>query len=348
MPIGQIIRKRRKELGMTQEEMADFLGVSIPAVSKWENGSALPDITLLSPIARLLEISLDRLLSFRPELDSEQIIRITVQTEEKLKTEKYDEVFSWAQRQVYTWPGCRQLVYNICVMLEGRRMAKDIKLNDDQQAFIYKSYEKLLKSDDEAIRIGAAQQLYNFFINKKDYENAQKYLDYFSIENPERKRRQARIYRGQGKSEMAMRTLEELLLQMCMVCENVFNDLNIISLEQNDMEMAFYYSQKQSDLEKLFDRGDYCRRSAFLQVATAAKDVSKTLDCAEKLLSSAGTLSDFTKSALYRHMNFKPVPDNYESMIRETLLECFNGEEYSYMLSDSRWTSLLEKYKRIK
>ena len=88
MPIGQIIRKRRKELGMTQEEMADFLGVSIPAVSKWENGSALPDIAMLAPIARLLEISLDRLLSFRPELDSEQIIRITVQAEEKLKNEK--------------------------------------------------------------------------------------------------------------------------------------------------------------------------------------------------------------------------------------------------------------------
>ena len=254
MPIGQIIRKRRKELGMTQEGMADFLGVSTPAVSKWENGSALPDITLLAPIARLLEISLDRLLAFRPEPDEKQIIRITAQAEEKLKDGKYEDVFTWAQRQIYTWPGCRQLAYNLCIILEGRRMAKNITLNDDQQAFIYKNYEKLIKNNDEAIRIGAAQQLYNFFINKKDYEKAQKYLDYFSIQNPERKRRQARIYQGQGKSEMAMRTLEELLLQMCLVCENVFNDLSIISLRQNDMDMAFYYSQKQSDLEKLFGR----------------------------------------------------------------------------------------------
>ena len=346
MPIGQIIRKRRKELGMTQEEMADFLGVSIPAVSKWENGSALPDIAMLAPIARLLEISLDRLLAFQPEPDAEQIIRITSQAEEKLKNEKYEEVFGWAQRQIYTWPGCRQLAYNLCITLEGWRMVKGITLKDDQQAFIYKNYENLLKNNSEAIRINAAQQLYNFFINKKDYEHAQKYLEYFSIQNPERKRRQARIYQGQGKNEMAMQTLEELLLQLCMACENVFNDLNIVSLRQNDMDMAFYYSQKQSELAKLFDRGDYCRRSSFIQAATAAKDVQKTYDCAEKLLSSVGTLGDFTRSPLYRHMKFKPVTDDYENAVRKTLLDSFDSEEYNYMNADSRWPALLDKYRQ--
>ncbi|WP_026511296.1 helix-turn-helix domain-containing protein [Butyrivibrio sp. LC3010] len=62
MNIGKIIRKYRKEMGITQEEMAARLGVTTPAVNKWENGNTLPDIGLVAPIARLLEISTDELL----------------------------------------------------------------------------------------------------------------------------------------------------------------------------------------------------------------------------------------------------------------------------------------------
>lgn len=63
MEIGSIIRKYRKEAGLTQEEMANRLGVTAPAVNKWENGNTKPDIDLLAPIARLFNISLDTLLS---------------------------------------------------------------------------------------------------------------------------------------------------------------------------------------------------------------------------------------------------------------------------------------------
>ena len=54
MKINQIIREKRKELSLTQEQIAEFLGVSTPAVSKWERGSTYPDITLLPALARLL------------------------------------------------------------------------------------------------------------------------------------------------------------------------------------------------------------------------------------------------------------------------------------------------------
>ena len=70
MKIAQVIRKYRKEAGLTQEEMAKRLGVTTPAVNKWENGNSYPDIELLAPIARLLHISLDTLLSFKEDLTS--------------------------------------------------------------------------------------------------------------------------------------------------------------------------------------------------------------------------------------------------------------------------------------
>ena len=52
----RVIKKYRKEAGMTQEEMANRLGVTTPAVNKWENSNSKPDIELLAPIARLLDI----------------------------------------------------------------------------------------------------------------------------------------------------------------------------------------------------------------------------------------------------------------------------------------------------
>ena len=52
MKINQIIRQKRKELSLTQEQIADSLGVSTPAVNKWEKGSTYPGITLVPALAR--------------------------------------------------------------------------------------------------------------------------------------------------------------------------------------------------------------------------------------------------------------------------------------------------------
>ena len=76
MSLGEVIRKYRKELNMTQEEMAEKLGVTPPAVNKWEKGVSMPDIMLLAPIARLLGITLETLLSFKEELTDDEIKKI--------------------------------------------------------------------------------------------------------------------------------------------------------------------------------------------------------------------------------------------------------------------------------
>ncbi len=57
------IRKKREEIGYTQKQLADLILVSDKAVSKWENGRGLPDITLIEPLARALRVSVAELLS---------------------------------------------------------------------------------------------------------------------------------------------------------------------------------------------------------------------------------------------------------------------------------------------
>jgi transcriptional regulator with XRE-family HTH domain len=59
MNIGEKIKKLRKEQDITQEKLADYLNITCQAVSKWENGSALPDITLVVPLASFFGVSAD-------------------------------------------------------------------------------------------------------------------------------------------------------------------------------------------------------------------------------------------------------------------------------------------------
>lgn len=65
--IGDNIAKWRKEQGITQDQLAEKLSVSAQAVSKWENGVSLPDITLLPQLATLFEVTLDQLFSREAE-----------------------------------------------------------------------------------------------------------------------------------------------------------------------------------------------------------------------------------------------------------------------------------------
>ena len=60
--LGTRIAALRKEKGLTQEQLAEKVGVSAQAVSKWENDVSCPDITLLPLLADLFGVSVDELL----------------------------------------------------------------------------------------------------------------------------------------------------------------------------------------------------------------------------------------------------------------------------------------------
>lgn len=61
--IGKYIAYKRKQKGLTQKELAEILSITDKAISKWERGTNLPDITILPEIAKIFEISIDELLN---------------------------------------------------------------------------------------------------------------------------------------------------------------------------------------------------------------------------------------------------------------------------------------------
>lgn len=74
---GEFLYELRKEKGMTQAELAQLLGVTNKAVSKWETGEAMPETALLVPISRIFGVSVDELLdgkrSDQPTKDGNEI-----------------------------------------------------------------------------------------------------------------------------------------------------------------------------------------------------------------------------------------------------------------------------------
>ena len=104
MKMNEVIRQRRKELGLTQDRVAELLGVSAPAVNKWENGNSYPDITLLPPLARLLKTDLNTLLSFQDELTDLEVANLMNEVAEQVKNGDLEAAFEMARDRIREYP----------------------------------------------------------------------------------------------------------------------------------------------------------------------------------------------------------------------------------------------------
>lgn len=70
--IGKFISDRRKEMGLTQAQLAEKLGVSDKSVSRWENGKTMPDLSLYEPLCEILRVGISELLYAKKMTDCEK------------------------------------------------------------------------------------------------------------------------------------------------------------------------------------------------------------------------------------------------------------------------------------
>ena len=89
--IGENIKRLRQQRGITQEKFAEYVKVSAPAVSKWERGETLPDITLILPIANFFEVSTDELLGYDKTKVGEDIKSVLEKYYKAMKKSKFSE-----------------------------------------------------------------------------------------------------------------------------------------------------------------------------------------------------------------------------------------------------------------
>lgn len=267
MDIGVVIKKYRKEAGMTQEEMANRLGVTTPAVNKWENSNSKPDIELLAPIARLLDISLDTLLSFHEKLSDTEIEEIIRKMDRMFSEEGYEKTYEWALRLIKEYPNCNMLIWQAAVMLDARRITDKCT-------------------------------------NPEKYENV--------------------IFSGFSTLNFVLSTMAGL------------------ALRENDIGYARFLSGKVQAVAHTLEMGKYNEYSPMLDIVCAGKDVEGTYKVVKHLLDNVGTMYDFRKSGLYKHMKFRDIDEAILDDVKEKLLEGFRNEkEFGYMAGYEPWEKLI-------
>lgn len=150
--IGEIICRTRQNKNMTQEEFASRLGVTPQAISRWERGSSLPDISLVKGICEILSISANTLLSIESkeeviednDINMEKAIRSNFFAEE-LVLEFGSALIPYAMKGLETdyLNQCRkELVGETGILIPILRIRDNTSLQDDE--FRILSYDKVL------------------------------------------------------------------------------------------------------------------------------------------------------------------------------------------------------------
>jgi len=120
--IGRTLLQKRREKGLTQEDLANYIGVSKASVSKWETGQSYPDITFLPQLATLFNISIDELIGYEPQMSKEDIRKLYVKLSDDFASKPFDEVLSSCREIAKKYFSCFPLLFHIGLLLVNNCM----------------------------------------------------------------------------------------------------------------------------------------------------------------------------------------------------------------------------------
>lgn len=157
LQLSQNIVRLRREKNVTQEALAAHIGVTKGAVSKWENGSTLPDLATLPLLAAYFDVSVDALLGYTPQLTREQIKEHYQDFARDFSERPFEEVFAEVQALVKEYYACYPLLYQMGVLLLNHFM---LAATPDAQQAVLGYMDTLLErvqseSDDSALAADA-------------------------------------------------------------------------------------------------------------------------------------------------------------------------------------------------
>lgn len=203
MQMKDVIRQKRRERGLTQEQVAEWLGVSAPAVNKWESGASYPDITLLSALARLLETDLNELFCFRENLTKEEITGYANEIGEIARKDGVEKAMELVRERIREYPSCGELLYQMGVMVRGMSvlfMVPEEEL-EKNQAFAVELYERAITCGKPATADLARHGLASMYIQEGVYEKAEELINQLpEYQAPDRRQLLISMYMKQKTS----------------------------------------------------------------------------------------------------------------------------------------------------
>ncbi len=341
MKINEVIKKYRKEANLTQEQIANYLGVTAPAVNKWEKGNSYPDITLLAPLARLLNINVDTLVSFNEELTEKEINQMVQELSDLAQKEGFIKAFEKGEALINEYSCCDMFILSVAQVLTVYMSLQEVENAEKYEKRIYQWYEMVVNSTDQKVVAMATVSLVGKYAEKKEFERAQQLLDKIPPVGYDKRQAQAMLLYKQGKKDEAYEIYEQLLHQgandITCVLHLIINRLT----NDGNFHMIPRYVNIAKQIAKLFDLGSYMENTPDLFVAIAKKDKEKCLEALEKMVSGIDSFYDFTKSDLYAHIHFKENTENgfMKDMIKRGLE---SDEDLEFLKEDVAFKNIIK------
>lgn len=253
MNIGNKIRELRKQRGITQEQLAESIGISFQAVSKWENNIALPDITLAPVLASYFGVSMDELFDFNLK-EIEHAVRIITE-----KAYQYRESNPAESRRILE-EGLKKYPEND-ILLNNLLYVLDYSVKPDETITIAgKLIEKTIQSD---VKYDALRFLAYAYKAKGDLESAEAAIEQIPEIYFTKLTEKAYLLSGKAKFEAAEKqkwiSFENLLQMMWKLAEyyeengkidkaiaetkKALNLISIIGNSQFDTYVKFFSKQ---------------------------------------------------------------------------------------------------------
>ena len=348
MEMKDVIRKKRRECGLTQEQVASFLGVSTPAVNKWESGVTYPDISLLPSLARLLKTDLNTLMCFRENLTQEDIAGIMNTIVETGREEGMEKAFLLVQEQVKGYPCCAELLCQMATLLKG--MVMILPCTDEQiqkkHAYASELYERVVQCDDPVCGNRARYMLASEAIQNEEYDKAQELIAQLPEYNTLDKRQlQISMYMKQRKNAEAAELLE---CKLNFALQEVFlllNHLATVAVWENDSERAWELAEYSQKVMGIYN-WKYSMNTVALSVAMEERDARRCISILKEMLEALSEPWDISSSILYSHIKKKEADTTFQSqMIRSLLTAMEKDEQFEFLWENTEFRELLERYK---
>lgn len=344
MKINLIIKNKRMEQNFTQEQLANWLGVSTPAVNKWERGVSYPDITLLSPLARLLKVDLNTLLSFNEELTDKEIGEFINKSIMSIKTDGYDKVFQECMDKIHEYPTCDKMILNLAMALMGSLYMYNVIDKFSYEEKIIDLYEHCANSEEIEIRNSAISLLINRCIEKKEYEQAEKYINTLPTVSYDKNELQGNLYISKGELSKASELFEGKLIKATAEIFSILISMMEIALKESRIKDAEHFADIIEKSNTLYELWNYNAYAAYFQLYTTQKDEDKLIETLEKMILSLKTPWDISKTKLYKHIKKKDIDEQEHEQFFEAFLEMLKTDSdgsLSFIKENPKFVELL-------
>lgn len=145
--VAKTLVSKRREKGITQEELAAYMGVSKASVSKWETGQSYPDITFLPQLASYFNISVDQLINYQPQMEKEDIRKLYLRLSDDFAEKPFEQVMDEIREIRKKYFSCFPLLFHIgALLLNHFMLAKE----DQQQEIIHEAIDLFVRIKSES------------------------------------------------------------------------------------------------------------------------------------------------------------------------------------------------------